>query len=191
MKKLLFIPLSILFFVGCQKEENFETKTQDDLLSQASKAPNKKARPISGNLNNAPNPDAPPIICSGAFPISGQNFIYGNVSHLGLLKSGTVGNALICDITNFPSALDPSLRGTITFNEIWVAANGDKLFSNSTIYIVGDPATQNATLTWTGSNIITGGTGRFEGATGSWEQLNGKFFADGTATWSIKGEITY
>ena len=191
MKKLLFISLAILLFAGCQKESITENKTQLDALSESSKANNKQARPISGDLNNAPDPGAAPVFCSGIIPISGQNFIYGNVSHMGKLKSGSLGIALNCDITNFPSVLDPSLRATITFNEIWVAANGDKLFSNSTINIVGDPATQNTTLTWTGSNIVTGGTGRFEGATGSWEQLNGKFFADGTATWSISGNITY
>jgi len=191
MRKLLFISMAVLLFAACQKESITENKSQFDAVSESSQANNPKARPISGDLNNAPDPDAAPVLCSGVVPISGQNLIYGNVSHMGKLKSGTVGIALDCEITNFPSALDPSFRATINFNEIWVAANGDKLFSSSTIYIVGDPATQNTTFTWTGSNIVTGGTGRFEGATGGWQQLNGKFFADGTATWSISGNITY
>jgi hypothetical protein len=187
MKKVFFIPLVILLFAGCQKEMNSDNKAQNDVLSQTNKASKKQARPISGDLSNAAVPGAEPVSCSGIFPVSGQNFIYGNVSHLGRLKSGSLGIAQECNITNFVTYLDLS----ISFKEIYVAANGDKLFSSVTIDIIGDPLTSGATGTWTGSNIITGGTGRFEGATGHWDQLNGKYFANGTATWSILGEITY
>jgi hypothetical protein len=191
MKKLLFISLAVLLFAGCQKESISENKAQFDAVSESNQANNTKARPLSGNLTNAPNPDAAPILCSGVIPVSGQNFIYGNVSHLGQLKPGSLGTALNCDITNFPSALDPSLRGTVTYNEVWVAANGDKVFNFSTIYIVGNVADGGATGTWTGSGTITGGTGRFEGASGSWDFVNGRYFADGTSAWSISGSITY
>jgi hypothetical protein len=186
MKKLFFISLAVLLFVGCQKESITEDKAQFDALAASSKAGNQKARPLSGDLTNAPNPNAAPISCSGIFPLSGQNFLYGNVSHLGKLQSGSVGNALVCNLTGF----DP-LTATITYTEVWVAANGDQVFSNSTISIVGDTDNGGATGIFTGSAIITGGTGRFTGASGAWDFVNGKYFADGTSAWGIRGTITY
>ncbi len=186
MKKLLFISLAILLIAGCQKEMNSDNKAQNDVLSQTNTATKKQARPLSGDLNNAPVPNAPPVICSDLFPISGQNFLYGNVSHMGKLNSGSLGTAQVCNVTGF----DP-LSATISYTEVWVAANGDKVFSNTIIYIVGDTETGGTTGTWTGSGIITGGTGRFDGATGKWDFSNTRFFADGTSTWSISGEIIY
>ena len=186
MKKLLFISFAVLLFASCQKESITEDKAQFDAVSESSKAINPKTRPLSGDLTNAPVPGANPISCSDIFPISGQNFLYGNVSHLGKLQSGSVGNALVCNITGF----DP-LTATITYNEVLVAANGDKVFSNSIVNIVGDVETGGATGIFTGSVIITGGTGRFNGASGAYDFVNGKFFADGTSAWSISGSITY
>ena len=181
MKKLLFIPLAVLLFAGCQKETDFDNKVQDDLLSQASKAPDKKARPLSGNLNNAPVPGYPGASCSNVFDISGQNFIYGNVSHLGRLKSGSLGTVKACNFF---------IDGQITYDEVWVAANGDELYMDSYIVIAPDPVIPGVG-TWTGEGTIKGGTGRFDGASGKWRFLNTNYFADGTSTWSISGEITY
>jgi hypothetical protein len=186
MKKILFMSFAVLLFASCQKESITEDQSPFGLVTESAKAGNKKARPLSGDFTNAPNPNAAPVSCSGVFPISGQNFLYGNVSHLGKLQSGSVGNALVCNLTGF----DP-LTATITYNEVLVAANGDKVFSNSTVNIVGDVETGGATGIFTGSVIITGGTGRFTGASGAYEFVNGKFFADGTSAWSISGSITY
>lgn len=187
MKRIsIFILAVTTMLFACKKDtvQTVQEKSKPSLEKMSAKK--KHTVPISGDLSNAPVPNAPPVICSDLFPISGQNFLYGNVSHMGKLKSGSLGTAQVCNITGF----DP-LRATITYTEVKVAANGDKVFSNSIIYIVGDTETGGATGTWTGSGIITGGTGRFDGATGAWDFSNARFFADGTSTWSISGNITY
>lgn len=181
MKKLLFIPLAVLLFAGCQKENISDNKSQLDALSLDQKAPVKKARPLSGSLNNAPVPGFEPASCSGIFTVSGQNFIYGNVSHLGRLKSGSLGTVKACNFF---------VDGQITYDEVWVAANGDELYMDSYIVIAPDPVIPGVG-TWTGEGIIRGGTGRFDGASGKWRFVDSKYFADGTSTWGITGEINY
>lgn len=186
MKKIILMGFAVLLLASCKKENISESiSPAESPTATISKA--KVTRPFTGDISNAGVPDAPGVSCSGAFPISGKNFIYGNVSHMGRLKSGSFGIAQVCEVTDF----DTYLALNITYKEIWVAANGDQLYSNTVIDVVGNPLDGGATGTWTGSSVITGGTGRFEGATGHFNPLNGHYFADGTATWSVKGEITY
>lgn len=179
MKKFLFVAMSVLVFASCQKEGISDN--QAEALSASNKVTAKKARPLSGDLSNAPVPGYPAASCSDIFTISGRNFLYGNVSHLGLLKSGSFGTVQACNFF---------IDGQITYKEVWVAANGDELYMDSYIIISPDPVVAN-TGTWTGEGTITGGTGRFDGATGNWKYANTKYFADGTSTWKISGEITY
>jgi hypothetical protein len=179
MKKLLGIALSVLIFAACQKEEIPVDKTTFDDVVQNNKATGKKARPLSGDLNNAPVPGYPAASCSGVFTVSGQNFLYGTVSHLGRLKSGSLGTVQACNFF---------IDGTITYKEVWVAANGDKVYSDSYIILADNG---DGSGTWTGEGTITGGTGRFSGASGSWTFANARYFADGTAAWEINGEIVY
>ena len=58
------------------------------------------------------------------------------------------------------SVLSPTATGTFTMT----AANGDKLFSTMTGYAIQPPSLKETVDTHT----VTGGTGIFEGATGSW-----------------------
>lgn len=181
MKKLLGIALSVLIFAACQKEEIPVDKAQFDDIVQNNKAPEKKARPLSGDLNNAPVPGIPPVDCGFGLTLSGKNFLYGTVSHLGRLKSGSFGIAQTCTVFT---------DGKATYKEIWIAANGDQVFIDSYIIPVADPLIPNEG-TWTGEGVITGGTGRFEGASGKWTFYNTRYFADGTSRWSVSGEIIY
>ena len=58
------------------------------------------------------------------------------------------------------SVLSPTATGIFTMT----AANGDKLFTTMTGYVV-DPLSPNETVD---THTVTGGTGLFAGATGSW-----------------------
>lgn len=181
MKKFLFLALAVMLFASCQKEGISDNKAQLDALSMSQHATAKKARPLSGNLSNAPVPGYPAANCSDIFTVSGRNFIYGNVSHLGVLQSGSFGTVQACNFF---------VDGTVTYKEVWVAANGDELYMDSYILVSPDPVVPN-TGTWTGAGTITGGTGRFAGASGNWTFANTNYYADGTSTWSIAGEIVY
>jgi hypothetical protein len=96
----------------------------------------------------------------------------GVASHIGKFEYASVD-----DPSNFPF-----LSGTATFT----AANRDEIFTTFS-GILQDNG--NGTLGLTFENTITGGTGRFEGATGSFTSTG---TANGaTATVNFTGEISY
>jgi len=113
---------------------------------QLTASPAKADRPFSASLNTTLNENG---------TLSGQ----GNATHLGLTNvSGVVG----FDFSNFPYSLDVYYAATLT------AANGDELFVSSvaTLTDVASPP-EGMNYSMAGSFTITGGTGRFAGATGS------------------------
>ena len=151
MKKLkLFIPLLIIIMVmpACQKENTFEDQVtlnkQVILDDQVAEARNPNPRPFHATIIStflAP-PQPNPGICGTGFPILhlGQS-LTGNATHMGKI-SGTI--SACADVSTNPPTFT---YGLATF----VAANGD------TLYILGFEEPYQ----------ITGGSGRFEDATGA------------------------
>ena len=87
------------------------------------------------------------------------------MTHLGKIH-GTVA----------PGTFEDAGNGTYIFtslsDDIIVAANGDKLFSRGLLVFVFNSQTA---ATYTGTITFKGGTGRFEGATGSMQINNGVY----------------
>ena len=100
-------------------------------------------------------------------PGSGTYWGEGIVSHMG--RSSYVGNIVITDV--FPPTPGTFFAGLFEGTQELVAANGDKLFFDVSgeVNLEIDPATGLVFGTWLLDWEITGGTGRFEGATGSTE----------------------
>jgi hypothetical protein len=77
----------------------------------------------------------------------------------------------------------------VTSTATYSAANGDKIFTTGNGYVEEPGA--DGSLRLTGDATVTGGTGRFAGATGTWEIIatGNMFLPQGTLT--IKGTITF
>ena len=107
-------------------------------------------RPLTGEGSGTATFDV------GSVPFPGTATGTGNLSHLG---AGTYSREFVI----LPGANGTfSIAGTATF----VAANGDALFSAFT----GSGQNTSATTSEvTAHSIITGGTGRFDGATGTFD----------------------
>jgi hypothetical protein len=101
----------------------------------------------------------------------------GKGSHLGKVTSSG-------DVTFGPSSLGPTfVLGT--GSQVFTAANGDQLFTSFS----GDLNLD--TLTATVPFLITGGTGRFQGASGSFTAEIGADSSLTSFTFDASGNITY
>jgi hypothetical protein len=87
----------------------------------------------------------------------------------------------------FTSLID-LVAGTGLGHAIFVAANGDRLFSTGSGQAT--PTGEPGELSIAGTDIITGGTGRFEGATGSFSSVRVLKTATGISSGSFDGTIT-
>jgi hypothetical protein len=100
--------------------------------------------PIKGNLT----------IVNGSMP--GQRLITGNVSHLGAVTGVAWQQVFV-------------VKGVLMFFDTFTltAANGDMLFGTGTGTLTVSPTTPPGFLAVNETIMITNGTGRFAGATGS------------------------
>lgn len=79
--------------------------------------------------------------------------------------------------------------GQATGTATYTTADGDQLFTEN--QAMNSPPDPNGRFTFTGSMTITGGTGRFEGATGRADVAGSVDQSTGTGTFSFDGTITF
>lgn len=193
MKKLTII-LSLLSFVACKKEPGIaktDAVSQEQSTNQAS-AENPVTRPFSASLYSSidPDPSIPPTPCTGDLPglANPGHFMHGQVTHLGELNwQQSRLQDVSCNLSFATMQLTTNIRGQ------FAAANGDLIYyTGNDVFGVANLLLQTGTTgplqgVWT----ITGGTGRFEGATGSFT-LNGTVsFVTFTFSFDAVGTITY
>ena len=140
--KLILLTTCIVSVVSCSTE-SISDLSEGDLTSVELKSGKKVERPIS-------------IVLEGIDDLDGIGGTFsGRMTHLGKIH-GTVG-----DGTFLPN---PDEVGTFIFtsteDDVVIAANGDQLFSRSSLIFV--PTSANS-FTYTGTISFVGGTGRFAG----------------------------
>jgi hypothetical protein len=197
MKKITIIALSITFFTACKKdihEMNSNTMEQVDLASKTNANSAKVTRPIAVNFYSSVNLASPNLTCTlPGIPFAIANsgyFLHGNATHLGVINAQTsIGQDGSCNLNDATLILSTTTEGQI------VAANGDKItYTGSDAIDLNNVFIGGTTATITGLWTITGGTGRFAAATGSF-QINGTVnvaAAQGpTLSFTGEGTITY
>ena len=202
---------AIVFFMSCTQESVNDPATDLSPVNAKSANGKKIAKSIYGRLSNFADPNQQEediLICNPQeflFPLT-RNILSGRMTHLGKLQtgisdpdtgemiSGSFGVPLECDLNT--ETFDITSEYEVTY----VAANGDTFKTREQVTIkfpnagVGDFTTG----TFGGTEgfdhaieIIEGsGTGRFAGATGYMDFMNGQFGPEGS-TWEVVGEIMY
>lgn len=169
MKTIIQLALSIclIFAMSCTAE-SVDDPAVDELTATNVRAGKKITKPVKNSYTGVDRADG-----------TGQDFT-GTMSHVGKFTGSTF-------ITSF--VFNPDGTATLTSDDVIVAANGDEIYTSSEVILVfGNPAGTEGT--YSGGFDITGGTGRFDGATGRMTMDNG-VFKDGVATHNAVGEITY
>jgi hypothetical protein len=174
MKKQLFLFSGIIasfVFVSCQKETSVKRNESAEIESSANKKAN-KAVPFKGEYTTTVQVlSGPPVLQQ---IISGV----GHATHMG--ESSFVANNTVY-ITPPPPFL---AAGTAIF----VADNGDEFYTSCTGTSTPGP---NGTSTVVINHTITGGTGRFSDAAGTFTGITIANPALPTGTISYQGTISY
>jgi len=198
MKKVTITALTIMLLIACKKdtkEPGSDAMMQSGPASKANTGKETATRPMKVVLYSSVNSSSPTLTCTlpgVPFGIANSGyFLHGYATHLGVINSeSSMGQDGSCNLSGSTFILTTTTAGQI------VGANGDmitytgddEIDLNNIIFNGGTTAT--ITGLWT----ITGGTGKFVGATGSF-QISGivDVAAAGGPTFSITGEgtITY
>jgi hypothetical protein len=187
MKKFKLFITAIMLLTACSKEST------DSMAPASSSTPTTKTpgpRSFYATINavvdvNSPNP---PTACSGDAPFVAPDFLLnGEADHMGNIRATLHHDACNLSLAGIPMLLTTDVSGQM------VAANGDLItytgddIVDVTNFVTGAGSTGPITGTWT----ITGGTGRFEGATGSFT-INGTVdFQANTFSAECVGTIIY
>ena len=189
MKKLSIIMLSLLLFAACKKES-------DDVATISSSTNGSEnlrcVRVFKAHFYTSvdTNSSIPPTPCSGDLPglANPGYFLHGHATHLGTIKPRhSRGQDVSCDLSFATMLLTTSVSGKLA------AANGDLIYYtgndaiDASLYLTGAGTTGTITGTWT----ITGGTGRFASATGSFNISGPVDFVTGTFSFNALGTINY
>jgi hypothetical protein len=145
--------------------------------SQASSSQSLTSRPLSGRCTTVIARIAPP-------PIETQRIEYTcRISHLGLT------HAVVTQTVN-------TVTGALSNGGVYVAANGDQLssnFSGEAVLSFTDPT--DASVTFSGTQEFSAGTGRFTDAEGEADLVGSAHInlitGDGTGEFALDGALTY
>lgn len=162
MKNVSLILLSLLFLVACNSSSD-ELVTPDGSTKITPRS--QQSRAFRANLSGALNLESAPTACSGVLPLALLDyFISGNATHLGILNSDlSILHHDDCDLNIETMLLSTGVSGQL------VGANGDLVYYtgedviNVFNLLTGSGPNGPITGTW----AITGGTGKFEGASGA------------------------
>jgi hypothetical protein len=178
----------LLFAYSCSQETSLDPTENLEAHSAKSNKAKKATRAIRGKINNDADPSVTPVPCddpSGLEIGLSTNFIYGNMTHLGKIQSGSFGRPIVCETFLAEGKI-------VSVYEVnYIGAHGDEIRTreNTTIIFNPEDPTFN-TGTFEGAIEIIGGTGRFEGATGNMVFVDASFIGS-KSTWEVVGEITY
>ncbi len=195
MKNLSILIAAVLLLGSCRKDVDDLKISGSEQSGSAMIKENQNSlvtRPFKASLFSTvdTNPAIPPTACSGDLPgfANPGYFLHGNATHLGtLIASSSRGQDVTCNLSFTTMLLTTTVSGQLA------ASNGDLIYyTGSDIIDASGFLTQTSTTgTITGTWTITGGTGRFNGASGSFT-INGPVdFITGTFSFEAAGTITY
>jgi hypothetical protein len=188
MKKLTIMILSAVLFTACTKNQDLAPINHEEAASPAALA-FKGPREFRGQFEANPDPSSLPTACSGDLGLAIPGYVlHGNAQHLGeLIWQQSWFQHVSCNLNAAAGQLTTSISGQ------FAAANGDLIYytGNDVLdvsnFLAGNGQPGTIQGTWT----ITGGTGRFAGASGTLTISGLVNFATLTFSFEAVGTIAY
>lgn len=147
------------------------------LAAPLAQAGGPQSRPFKATLTTQETLGYDGVACPGTI-VLGTTTGQGNASHLGKVS------LLATDCPVFPPGGLPFASGVL----VLTAANGDKLKANYTVQLSPTSATS---FSLDGNYAINGGTGRFQGATGTGSLRGSIDTAGGPGSYEATGSLSY
>jgi len=185
MKRVLILLIGFLMIsVACQ-DEFVEPDNDATTVTKSAKYEKVKTFQVKGHVDAIPNADLPFVSCTppeyevalpGSGWVSGHKSIFGD-----FVQEKSFFNRDLCEFSL-------TAEGPVIYSHANVEitrADGDKIFVDSHSWVNA------ATGVISGYNVIKNGTGRFEGAYGESDIVNGTVDPDtGIASWDEDGYLT-
>jgi hypothetical protein len=189
--KLLSIALIGIFAVtffslpSCQKNSN-DLPMSDETLSADHKS-SQQARPFKGSIDYVVDTEID-LTCECSDPLVIGNYFLGtgNITHMGNVTSESI--PCVEYILNGENIVGYSVESQCA---TFVAANGDELFTTVDPYVMMLDLNCFCSFSGPYTTTITGGTGRFENASGSAGGTVYQSLETGVVSITIDGEIYY
>lgn len=185
MKRVFFLLIGILVLsVACQ-DDFVEPENDLSAVEKSAKFEKVKTFHVKGHVEAIPNIDLPFTSCipvESEIALPGSGWVSGHKSIFGkFIQEESFFNRDFCEFSMTP-------EGPVVYSHANVeitSYTGDKIFVDSHSWVNA------ATGIITGYNEIMNGTGRFEGAHGQSDILNGLLDPNtGIASWEEDGYIT-
>ena len=180
-----------LIFSGCSKEEA-EGIVPEDLINEQELVEGSLLKSdhhdktvtieAFARLHSTSDPTSPRVTCipeDYGFSLSGEGNIGGVVTFQGRINEEL--STFVIDECMFTGPAEMVVNG----HGVMTGMNGDSYNYISTYLF------DLITLSFTGTVDLTGGTGRFEGASGHFDMYDGLNNPDGTASWQAEGTFTF
>lgn len=180
----------LLIFSACSKEESGDMFQEDFIIGQEMAegsslkgGPTDKTLTIKAfaRLSALSDPTAPRVMCipeEYGFSLAGGGNISGVVSFQGRINEEL--STFIIDDCMFTGPAEMMVYG----HGVMTGMNGDS-YNYISVYVY-----DLNNLTFTGTVDLTGGTGRFEGASGHFDMYDGVNDLEGVSTWKAEGTFT-
>jgi len=184
MKRIIFLLIGFLILsVACQ-DEFVEPENDMTVATKSAKYEKTTIHEVKGWIKIIPDETAGRFQCETFGPeydMCASGWLAGHFNILGkFIQEQSIYTKLYCELMLTD-------EGPVVYNEVSadiLLATGERVYMLGFVWI--NPATGEVT----GYGEYTGGTGHFEGITGTGQILNGIVLPEGGLYWDAEGEIT-
>jgi len=184
MKRLFILLIGLLAFSLACQNDFVEPENDLTLSTKSAKYEKVKTFHVKGWINIIPDPEAPMFTCmpeQAGVEMCSSGWIRGSSTILGrVIEEKSTYEKQGCDVMMIND--EPVIHNVVTAEVMY--ACGDITLCESQTFI------NTVTGEVWGQTDVLDGTGRFKGATGTINQLNGKILPEGGLSWDEDGYIT-
>jgi hypothetical protein len=189
MRKFFMVALTLMLLSSCKKDAE-TTQTGSTPVAVSGKVSHSYPLKLNFYTSEDPDPSIPPTACSGDLPnfANAGYFLHGTSTLLGQIQpTYSRGQDVTCNLSFATALLTTTVGGQITGADSDIIYYTGSDIINVLNLLTGAGTSGTITGVWT----ITGGTGKFAGATGSINISGTVDFLTKTLKFGGEGSISF